>query len=68
MPAILPPLPSEPTPGMRAAFDVLMGEHEYPIPTGQAALWAALSSYTADPVTWVTQLATVTRALIEDEG
>jgi hypothetical protein len=61
------PLPSEPTAEMRAAYNVLQTDDRYPVPTGQAALWAVVAGYAADPVAWVTQLLILSETLIEEE-
>jgi len=64
---VLDPLPSAPTAEMRAAYDVLRADDRYPVPTGQAALWAVLAGYADDPVAWAEQLLELTYSLIEDE-
>lgn len=66
--AVLFPLPDEPTPEMRAAFIALLTDDAYPIPTGQAALWAVLAGYSADPVAWVNQVLDLSSRLIDDEA
>jgi hypothetical protein len=64
---VIDPLPTEPTPEMRAAFDVLRSDGSYPVPTGQAALWAVMGGYADDPVAWVSQLLVLTKTLIDEE-
>jgi hypothetical protein len=60
------PLPNEVTPEMRDAFDVLVKDDRYPLPAGQAALWAVLSDYALDPVSWATQLLDLANQLLEE--
>lgn len=67
MEPVLEPLPDAPTPEMRAAYDVLRSDDRYPLPTTQAALWAVLACYAADPVAWATQLVELSTALIEGD-
>ena len=67
MEPVLEPLPDAPSVEMRAAYDLLKNDPGYPLPAGQAALWAVLSGYAADPVAWATQLLSLSAQLIEDE-
>jgi hypothetical protein len=52
---------------MRAAYQVLLADDRYPLPTGQAALWAVLAGCADDPVEWAQQLLELTNSLIEEE-
>jgi hypothetical protein len=63
---MMDPLPSEPTDEMRAVYDMLRSDGAYPLPTGQAALWAVLAGEATDPVAWATQLLELTYQLIEE--
>jgi hypothetical protein len=64
---MIDPLPDEPTDDMRAVYDMLKGDAAYPVPTGQAALWAVMAGYATDPIIWAQQLLHLTSTLIEEE-
>ena len=55
-------LPAELTPGMRAAYDVLMADTESPIATHENGRWALLVDE-SDPVEWANRLLSLSRDL-----
>jgi hypothetical protein len=61
------PLPTEPTAEMRVAYEMLRTDESYPIPAGQAALWAILANYADDPIDWTTRALALSDMLIEGE-
>jgi hypothetical protein len=61
------PLPAEPTPEMRVAYEMFRTDESYPLPAGQAALWAVLANYADDTIDWATRVLALSDMLIEDE-
>jgi hypothetical protein len=60
------PLPSEPTAEMRVAYEMFRADESYPLPAGQAALWAVLANYADDPIAWTARVLELSDMLIED--